>query len=145
MGDLDRFREAQAGTLETALAELRAGRKTSHWMWWIFPQLASLGHSPTAKHYGIENIDEARAYLADPELRAALEAASRAVLSHPDRSAEAIMGAVDALKLRSSVTLFLEAGGGSEDLRSDLRAILETFYGGERCARALSALANSGG
>lgn len=140
MGDLDRFRAAQAETLETALAELRAGRKTSHWMWWIFPQLASLGRSPTAKYYGIEDLEEARDYLADPGLRAALLAAAEAVLSHPDRSAEAIMGPVDALKLRSSATLFLEAGGGSEELRSDLRSILDRFYGGDPCERTRAAL-----
>jgi len=140
MEGLDRFREAQAGTLETALAELRAGWKTSHWMWWIFPQLASLGRSPAAQFYGIQDLQEARAYLADPGLSDTLRDASRAVLSHPERSAEAIMGPIDALKLRSSATLFLEAGGGSSELRSDLQSILDTFYGGEACERTIAAL-----
>ena len=80
MADLSRFHDAQAETWPTALAELTAGRKLSHWMWYIFPQLASLGRSPTAKHFGISGLEEARAYLADPTLGPRLHEAARALL-----------------------------------------------------------------
>lgn len=129
MADLARFHAAQEGSFGTAQAELEAGRKTSHWMWWIFPQLAALGRSPTAQRYGIADLAEARAYLADPVLSERLHAAARAVLAHPDRSAEAILGPVDALKFRSCATLFEAAGGGPE-----FRKILDTFYGAKPCA-----------
>lgn len=132
---LQRFRDAQAQTYPAALAELRQGRKVTHWMWFVFPQLASLGRSATAKHYGIADLAEARAYLADPLLGARLAEAARAVLSHPDLPAEAILGPVDALKLRSSATLFEAAGGGAE-----FAAVLGTFYGGRRCAQTLAAI-----
>ena len=135
MADLSRFHAAQEGVIDTALAELRAGRKTSHWMWFIFPQLKGLGRSATARHYGIEGLAEARAYLADPVLSARLTAAAEAMLAHPEDSAEAILGPVDALKLRSSATLFREAGGGPE-----FRALLDIFYGGVPCARTLELL-----
>lgn len=125
--NLHRFHEAQAGTYATALAELQAGRKRSHWMWFIFPQLASLGRSGTAKFYGIADLEEARAYLADPVLGPRLIACAEAMLQHPDRSAEDILGPVDALKLRSSATLFEAAGA------QVMGRVLATFYGGERC------------
>ena len=125
---LQRFHAAQAGTYATALAELQAGRKRSHWMWFIFPQLASLGRSGTAKFYGIADLEEARAYLADPVLGPRLIACAEAMLAHPHRSAEDILGPVDALKLRSSATLFEAAGAPVMD------RVLATFYGGERCA-----------
>jgi uncharacterized protein (DUF1810 family) len=136
MSDLNRFHTAQTTVFPTALAELRNGRKVSHWMWFIFPQLKSLGRSPTAQHYGIEGLEEARAYLADPVLKDRLMRVARAVLSHPDETAEAIMGPVDALKLRSSATLFREAGGGPE-----FQEILDTFYGGKPCPLTMDALA----
>ena len=135
MPDLSRFHDAQADSYATALAELRAGRKASHWMWFIFPQLAVLGRSATAKYYGIEDLPEARAYLADPVLGPRLEEAAEAVLRHPDLSAEQIMGHVDGLKLRSSATLFREAGGGAVFQR-----LLDTFYDGAPCPRTLEAL-----
>jgi len=125
---LHRFHEAQAGTYATALAELQAGRKQSHWMWFIFPQLASLGRSGTAKFYGIADLAEARAYLADPVLGPRLIACGEAMLAHPHRSAEDILGPVDALKLRSSATLFEAAGAPVMD------RVFATFYGGKRCA-----------
>lgn len=128
MPDLTRFHDAQAQTFDTALAELRAGNKRSHWMWFIFPQLSSLGRSTTARYYGLEGLDEARAYLADPVLGDRLSQATKAVLMHADRDAAEIMGGIDALKLRSSATLFRAAGGGDE-----FRAILDTFYDGEPC------------
>ncbi len=124
---LHRFHEAQAVTYATALAELQAGRKQSHWMWFIFPQLASLGRSGTAKFYGIADLEEARAYLADPVLGPRLIACAEAMLMHPHRSAEDILGPADALKLRSSATLFEAAGAPVMD------RVLATFYGGKRC------------
>jgi uncharacterized protein (DUF1810 family) len=112
--DLERFVAAQAGGIyEQALAELEAGRKRSHWMWFIFPQHRDLGHSPTAKYYGLSGIDEARAYAAHPLLGERLRACCRAILPHlaTDRP-EAILGPVDALKLRSSMQIFAEATPG---------------------------------
>jgi uncharacterized protein (DUF1810 family) len=106
---LQRFVDAQAGgVFEMALAEIEAGRKRSHWMWFIFPQHRDLGRSPTAKHYGLSGADEARAYAGHPLLGPRLRAAAKAVLPHlkGDKSAEAIMGPVDALKLRSSMEIF---------------------------------------
>ena len=135
MTDLSRFHTAQATVFPTALAELQRGRKISHWMWFIFPQLKSLGRSPTAQHFGIEGLEEARAYLVDPVLKDRLKRISRTVLSHPDKTAEAILGPVDALKLRSSATLFREAGGGPE-----FQEILDTFYGGKPCPLTMEAL-----
>ena len=123
--DLSRFHTAQAETFDTALAELRAGLKTSHWMWYIFPQHVGLGQSPTAKQYGLQGLSEARAYLADAILAGRLIDAANAVLSHPDKPAEAMLGPIDTLKLRSSATLFREARGGPK-----FQAILDTFYDG---------------
>ena len=109
--DLARFLQAQEGSHEAALAELRAGRKRSHWMWFVFPQLRGLGRSETARYFGIADGDEARRYLGHPVLGPRLTACAEAVLAHDDLSAEAIFGAVDALKLRSSATLFDAVGG----------------------------------
>ena len=104
--DLDRFVAAQSGVYDQALAELRAGQKRSHWMWFVFPQLAGLGRSPTAHYYAIASADEARAYLAHPLLGPRLHDCVAAVLGHRERSAEAIFGSIDAMKLKSSMTLF---------------------------------------
>ncbi len=139
MSDLTRFDIAQFDTYDTALAELIEGRKQSHWMWFIFPQLKVLGRSATARHFGIADLDEARAYLADADLGPGLIAAARAVLSHPDRSAEQIMGPVDALKLRSSATLF-RAAAQDPETRAVFDAILTTFYDGQPCAVTLEHL-----
>lgn len=132
---LTRFHDAQEGVWERALAELEAGAKTSHWMWFIFPQLASLGRSGTAKYYGIADLSEARAYLADPVLKKRLDACRDAMLRHGGQKPEAVLGPVDALKLRSCATLFLEAGGGPE-----WQAVLDRFYGGQGCPLTLKAL-----
>lgn len=132
-----RFHAPQDATYPTALRELRHGRKTTHWMWWIFPQLAALGRSPRAKEYGIADLDEARAYLADPVLRARLVEASEMVLTHPDTPIEQIMGPVDAVKLRSCATLFEAASNGKEPVFARL---LETFYEGARCPLTLARL-----
>ncbi|HEX2902072.1 MAG TPA: DUF1810 domain-containing protein [Jatrophihabitans sp.] len=108
--DLDRFLAAQAhGVYERALAELRSGRKRTHWMWFVFPQLAGLGRSETARHFAISGMPEARAYLAHPLLGARLTACSEAVAGSTGQSAEQIFGPVDAVKLRSSMTLFHRA------------------------------------
>jgi uncharacterized protein (DUF1810 family) len=104
---LQRFVDAQDGVFPTALAELRAGAKRSHWMWFIFPQLAGLGRSSTAQYYGIRSRDEAVAYLANPLLGPRLHDAVEAILPWADkRSAEEILGSIDGVKLRSSLTLF---------------------------------------
>ena len=132
---LARFHDAQAPVIDLALAELRRGRKTTHWMWFVFPQLRGLGRSPTARHYGIADLAEARAYLADPVLGPRLTAAAGAMLTHPDTPAETILGPVDAMKLRSSATLFRAAGGGPEQ-----QALLDTFHGGVPCAATLAHL-----
>lgn len=104
--DLDRYIQAQAGTYTTALAEITAGAKRSHWMWFILPQLAGLGTSPTARRYALADADEARAYLDHSVLGARLRACVAAALAVPDRSAHAIFGSPDDLKFRSCLTLF---------------------------------------
>ncbi len=105
---LARFVAAQdaGGTYQHAVAELRAGRKTGHWMWFVFPQIAGLGRSPTSQWYSISSLDEARAYLDHPVLGQRLRECARILAELTDRDAERIFGAVDALKLRSSMTLF---------------------------------------
>jgi len=112
--DLQRFVAAQdaAGTYDRATAELRGGRKTSHWMWFIFPQIAGLGYSPASRTYAISSLDEARAYLAHPVLGTRLIECATILARVPGRSAEQILGEVDALKLRSCVTLFMHAAPG---------------------------------
>lgn len=109
---LDRFTDAQAGCYEIALRELRQGRKRSHWMWYIFPQLRGLGQSETARYYGIASLDEARAYLAHPVLGQRLGHCIIALQDLPPMTAQDALGSVDAIKLRSSLTLFLVAGAG---------------------------------
>ena len=134
--NLERFIDAQSDTFETALSELRSGRKQSHWMWFIFPQLAGLGRSPTARYFGIASIAEARDYLADPLLGPRLRSVSEALLRWADdRSADDILGPVDAMKLRSSMTLFEAAS--DDPLFSQL---LDSFYSGARDERTLALL-----
>src|SRR5688572_30698624 len=107
--DLDRFVAAQEGVYRSALDELRAGRKTGHWMWFVFPQVAGLGSSDMSRRYAIGSLAEARAYLAHPILGARLRECARALLAVRGRGAEAILGDIDARKLRSSMTLFHRA------------------------------------
>ncbi|MEZ0165731.1 DUF1810 domain-containing protein [Kineococcus sp. LSe6-4] len=121
--DLERFVTASDGTHGRALAELRAGRKTSHWMWWEFPQLL-LGSSPTSVAYALAGLDEARAYLDHPALGERWRENCEALLGQPSREAAAVFGGVDALKLRSSATLFAAAGNGLA------RRVLEEFFDG---------------
>jgi uncharacterized protein (DUF1810 family) len=127
--DLQRFVTAQdrAGTHEAALAELRAGRKTSHWMWFVFPQVAGLGRSPTAAHYAIGSLDEARAYLEHPVLGPRLREAAGVLMQLSGPSAGDIFGSIDALKLRSSMTLFHRA----DPSERAFAAVLERYFGGE--------------
>jgi uncharacterized protein (DUF1810 family) len=134
--DLERFVAAQdaGGTHEAALRELRAGRKTSHWMWFVFPQIAGLGRSPMAREYAISSLGEARAYLAHAVLGPRLVEASRAVAAHAGRSAEEMLGGIDAIKLRSSMTLFELAAGEDEPV---FREVLDRFFGGEADAATL--------
>jgi uncharacterized protein (DUF1810 family) len=131
VADLERFRTAQEGVIDGAIAELRRGRKTGHWMWFVFPQLRGLGRSETSRHYAIADLDEARAYVADAVLGGRLRAAASAILAAPPgRSAEAVLGSIDAVKLRSSMTLFARAAP-AEAVFQD---VLARFYGGERDA-----------
>lgn len=139
MTDLTRFDIAQFDTYDIALAELKRGRKDTHWMWFIFPQLKALGRSGTAKYYGVADLKEARAYQNEPDLGPRLIEVAQAVLSHPNLTAEQIMGEIDALKLRSSATLFIEAAQDPET-RAVFQAILTTFYGGEPCTATLEQL-----
>jgi uncharacterized protein (DUF1810 family) len=126
--DLARFVDAQDSgrTYEQALAELRAGRKTSHWMWFVFPQIAGLGHSGMAQRYAIGSLDEARAYLGHPVLGPRLVECAGAVAQHGDRSAEQIFGGIDAIKLRSSMTLFARA----DPYERVFAQVLELFFAG---------------
>ncbi len=125
--DLSRFVDAQAGTYSQALAELRAGRKTGHWMWFVLPQVAGLGRSPTAQHYAISGLDEARAYLAHPVLGPRLVECAQALLDLPGDDAAAVLGPVDAMKLHSSMTLFAHADPG----QPVFRAVLERYFAGQ--------------
>ncbi|MFI7544033.1 DUF1810 domain-containing protein [Actinoplanes sp. NPDC049599] len=125
--DLGRFVEAQRDVYADALAELTAGRKRSHWMWFVFPQIAGLGRTATAQRYAVAGLAEARAYLAHPVLGPRLVECAQAVLTVPGRSATEILGTPDDLKLRSSMTLFAHA---AED-PAVFRAVLDRFYGGE--------------
>lgn len=127
--DLQRFVTAQdaGGTYQQALAELRAGRKTSHWMWFVFPQIAGLGYSPTARTYAITSLAEARAYLAHPVLGARLTECAEVLAGLRGRTAEQVFGEVDAMKLCSSMTLFLHADPG----KPVFRQVLEQYFGGK--------------
>ncbi len=125
--DLQRFVDAQAGTYTQALAELRAGRKTGHWMWFVLPQVAGLGRSATAQHYAVSGLDEARAYLAHPVLGPRLVECARVLAELDGRDPVAVFGDVDAAKLRSSMTLFAHA----DPSQPVFRAVLEQYFGGQ--------------
>jgi uncharacterized protein (DUF1810 family) len=127
--DLARYVDAQdaGGTYARALAELRAGRKQSHWMWFIFPQIAGLGFSPMAQRYAISSLHEARAYLAHPVLGPRLRECVAAMNANAGRTAPEILGSPDDIKFRSCLTLFAEATADN----ADFRAALAKYYGGE--------------
>lgn len=133
--DLQRFIDAQRGVYRTALAELRAGRKRSHWMWYVFPQLSGLGRSVTARRYALASADEARAYLAHPLLGSRLRECTEAVLAVTGRSAGEIFGYPDDLKFRSSMTLFAQLT--SEPLFGEA---LRRYYRGEPDPQTLALL-----
>jgi uncharacterized protein (DUF1810 family) len=140
--NLQRFVAAQdAGdTYNTALAELRAGSKRTHWMWFVFPQVAGLGRSPAARKYAIASLDEARAYLAHPVLGPRLREATEALLAHAGSlSAFDVLGGIDATKLRSSMTLFAHAAPDPDAARP-FRAALTAFHDGEDDPATLSRL-----
>jgi len=143
---LQRFVAAQdeGGAYERALAELRAGRKTSHWMWFVFPQIAGLGQSAMSQRYAIQSLEEARTYLDHPVLGPRLVECARALLAHEGLAAREILGDIDAVKLRSSMTLFARAASltsprepvyrtGSRELGETkaFERVLERYFGGE--------------
>lgn len=126
--DLNRFHEIQPRYYETALAEIRRGRKESHWIWFIFPQLAGLGHSRTSLYYGIRNLQEARAYVRDPVLYGRLLEITRALLEQPEPDIHRIFWAPDDRKVQSCMTLF-QLAAPEEAL---FQQVLDRFYDGER-------------
>lgn len=135
--DLDRFVDAQQGVVDGALAELRAGHKRSHWMWFVFPQVAGLGHSAMAQKYAIASSDEAAAFLAHPVLGPRLRACAAAVLAHDDRDIGDIFPYPDDLKFHSSMTLFADVAPDE----AVFQACLDRFFGGEPDPATLARLA----
>lgn len=133
---LQRFEDAHRQDYETALSEIRRGRKTSHWMWYIFPQLKGLGHSPTAQYYSIEDLGEAEAFLAHPVLGAHLVEISRALLALETNNADLVFGYPDNLKLRSSMTLFAQV----REANPVFGQVLDKFFEGKPDQRTLELL-----
>ncbi len=132
---LERFLHAQAPMYADALSELKAGRKRSHWMWFVFPQLRGLGHSPTASFYGISSHAEAVAYLGHPVLGGRLRECVAVLLVNEHKTALEIFGSPDDLKLRSCATLFAEVSS-----ESSFQAVLDRFFGGARDRKTLELL-----
>ena len=137
MDSLQRFVDAQAGVYDDVCAELRAGCKQSHWMWFIFPQLRGLGHSAMAQHYGVAGRAEAQAYWQHPLLGPRLKQCLQLLLSHDGLSAQDMLGGIDALKLRSCATLFAAVA----PQESVFALVLQRFYGGVADERTLALLA----
>ena len=134
--DLNRFGEAQADDYARALAEVRAGRKRTHWMWYVFPQLDGLGSSPTARHFAVKGLDEARAYLAHPVLGPRLVECAELAAAVEHGSAAQVFGYPDDLKLRSSMTLFARAAPENPVFA----AVLDRYFDGEPDPRTLELL-----
>ncbi len=134
--DLERFVSAQAPVYRTVVEELRSGRKRGHWMWFVFPQLRGLGGSPTAVHYGIASLEEARAYLGHDLLGPRLRECARLVNAVRGRSVSEIFGSPDDLKLRSSMTLFARATDDNEEFL----ALLDKYYDGQQDQLTLTRL-----
>ena len=132
--DLERFVQAQDPVYDRVLAELRAGRKTSHWMWFVFPQIAGLGSSPTSVRYAISSLDEARAYLDHPVLGARLRECTAILLDLPGADAFDIFGGIDALKLHSSMTLFAHAAPDDPLFRT----VLDRYFDAQSDPKTLS-------
>lgn len=128
--DLNRFTDAQEPVYDSILGELQNGQKRTHWMWFVFPQIDGLGHSPTAQFYAIKSIEEARAYLKHPVLGPRLKECAEAILLVEGRSASAVFGYPDDLKLRSSMTLF--AFIAEDPANSVFTRVLNRYYGGEQ-------------
>ena len=137
--DLINFLNAQAQVYRHVVEELTDGRKRTHWMWFVFPQLSGLGYSPMAQRYAIRNIDQARRYLADPILGNRLRNNVSLMISHKDKSALEILGSPDDFKFRSCLTLFCEAASDKSD-RSLFAEALNQFYNGEPDPRTLELL-----
>jgi uncharacterized protein (DUF1810 family) len=133
---LARFVAAQQGTYDQAIAELRRGRKTGHWIWYVFPQIAGLGMSATSQRYAIGSLDEARAYLEHPVLGQRLIEAASVLLGNTESTAEQILGELDAMKVRSSMTLFQQA----EPDEPVFRRVLDRFFEGIPDAETLRRL-----
>lgn len=129
---LQRFIEAQNDSYDQALKEIINGRKLTHWIWYIFPQMKGLGFSYNSEYYGITSLQEARDYLENELLRKRLFKITESLLMHKGKDIESIMGDIDALKLKSSMTLFDAVQPGSI-----FGEVLDKFYGGERCRRTL--------
>jgi uncharacterized protein (DUF1810 family) len=139
--DLNRFANAQESSYAAALSELRAGRKRTHWMWFVFPQIAGLGHSSMSEHYAIRSEGEARAYLAHPLLGARLIECAEAVLSVEGKSATEIMGSPDDMKLKSCATLFAYVSPAG----SVFQTILDQYYSSEADPLTLRLLVDGDG
>jgi uncharacterized protein (DUF1810 family) len=139
--DLERFVAAQNPVWDQVRAELRRGRKSSHWMWFVFPQLAGLGSSPTARAYALSGLDEARAYLAHPVLGPRLREAAQLALAVPGRTASEVFGHPDDLKLRSSMTLFARAAPDDPDRDDSVFAdVLDRYFDGAPDPRTVDLL-----
>ena len=140
--DLSRFVTAQddGGTYSAALAELQAGRKRSHWMWFVFPQVAGLGQSPTARHYAIAGCAHARAYLAHPVLGPRLLECAGTLSALPGHDPVAVLGSVDAMKLRSSMTLFGHVANPERMDAAVFRLVLDKYFSGEQDPETLRLL-----
>jgi uncharacterized protein (DUF1810 family) len=134
--DLTRFVDAQRGVYEQALSEIRSGRKRTHWMWFVFPQIAGLGSSPTSQHFAIRDRAEAQAYLAHPILGARLLECTQALLDLDAGSASEVFGYPDDLKLKSSMTLFSEVSG----TRAIFAQVLDKYFEGESDERTIKLL-----
>lgn len=134
--DLERFVTAQHRAYEDVVAELTAGHKSSHWMWFVFPQISGLGSSAMARRYAVASLAEARAYLAHPLLGARLVECTSLVIDIEGRSITEILGTPDDLKFRSSMTLF----DAASDTATWFREALDKYYGGNPCARTLDKL-----
>ena len=134
--DLERFVSAQGYSYENALNEIRAGKKTSHWIWYIFPQLRGLGHSYRSEYYGVEDEDEAKSYLSHPILGSRLVEITETLLSLKGSDPLKVMGSPDDLKLKSCMTLFAYISKGG----SIFHQVLEKYFGGEKDEKTLSIL-----
>ena len=136
--NLQRFLSAQEYDYLIALREIQNGSKQSHWIWYIFPQIKGLGRSYQSEYYGITNRQEAEAYLAEPILNARMREITLALLEHKDKTAQQILGGIDAMKVKSSMTLFDAIA--PDDIYAE---VLNIFYAGDRCKRTLEHLARA--